>query len=57
MDFRLSVTLTSMILFLIVASPMMYTQLQKMTKLHGNASLAVRAVVFGILTYLAISAM
>jgi len=51
MDPRILYSLQSAVLFFIIASPFMYTLTRKLIKLSAYNSVALHAVVFGLIVY------
>ena len=52
MDPRILYSLQSAVLFFIIASPYMYSLTKKIVKLNAYNSVALHALVFGVIVYL-----
>jgi hypothetical protein len=55
MDYRVSCTLTAVVLFIVLASNQSYHLVKKMVKVDDNLSLVLRALVFGAIMYFSCS--
>lgn len=55
MDFRVSCTLVSVVMFVLLASKQAYSMIKKQGVTDDNQSLAIRAILFALLTHVVCS--